>query len=106
MRQKTRNVLFFIICITLILGCILAIILGIYFGINKKNNIILVEMPHHIQATELYKKPQKIPKKIYQTYNFTTIPEEMKEASDSWINMNPDYEYYYYTDKDCREFFI
>ena len=28
----------------------------------------------------------------------------MKEVSDNWRDMNPDYEYYYYTDKDCRGF--
>ena len=106
MRQKTRNVLFTIICIALILGCILAIILGLYFGIKKKSDVTFVEMPHHIQATlsESYKKSQKIPKKIYQTYSTNMIPEEMKEVSDNWRDMNPDYEYYYYIDKDCREF--
>ena len=104
MRQKTRNVLFTIVCIALILGCILAIILGLYFGIKKKSDITFVEMPHHIQATDSDEKSQKIPKKIYQTYITNRIPEEMKEVSDNWRDMNPDYEYYYYTDKDCREF--
>ena len=63
MRQKTRNVLFTIVCIALILGCILAIILGLYFGIKKKSDITFVEMPHHVQATLSDKKSQKIPKK-------------------------------------------
>jgi len=47
---------------------------------------------------------QKIPKVIYQTMKTNIVPNDMKDAINSWININPEYEHYFYNDEMCRNF--
>lgn len=54
--------------------------------------------PHLLQL-------QKIPYIIHQSHNKNKIPIKMKEAIDSVISMNPEYEHRYY-DEDARRKFI
>lgn len=44
-----------------------------------------------------------IPKRIYQTWKTTIVPEVWKEAQNSVRSMNPDYEYVFLTDADNRK---
>lgn len=47
---------------------------------------------------------QKIPRIIYQTMKTSQVPINMKTATNTWINLNPEYQYLFYTDEMCREF--
>ena len=47
---------------------------------------------------------QKIPFKIHQTYFTSTLNTNMYQACMTIRNMNPEYDYYFYDDNDCREY--
>jgi inositol phosphorylceramide mannosyltransferase catalytic subunit len=44
-----------------------------------------------------------IPYKIHQTFKTNVIPETMYQAANSYITMNPHYDYYFYTDEDIQD---
>ena len=50
--------------------------------------------------------PQKIPRIIHQTHTRNEIPDNMQEAMETIISLNPEYEYRYYSDEDCRDFIL
>ena len=45
-----------------------------------------------------------IPKKIFQTFETTLLPEGMSKACLSWKIKNPEWEYYFFDKKDRVEF--
>jgi alpha 1,6-mannosyltransferase len=47
-----------------------------------------------------------IPKKIWQTYRteYSELPDYAKEAAETWINKNPEWEYNYLSDSDVLDF--
>lgn len=47
-----------------------------------------------------------IPKKIWQTYKdpYESLPDYIKETTETWKNLNPDYEYEYMDDTQARKF--
>jgi hypothetical protein len=45
---------------------------------------------------------QKIPRVIFQTWKSSTLPAAMYWAARSWADLNPEYEYRFYDDEDCR----
>lgn len=45
----------------------------------------------------------KIPKIIHQSFGSKVIPECLVSAAYAWLNLNPDYEYRYYDNGDCRK---
>ena len=47
---------------------------------------------------------QKIPKIIWQTIKTNRVPVLIKHYADSWIGLNPEYEYRFYNDNDIFEF--
>ena len=49
-----------------------------------------------------------IPKIIWQTYKepYSRLPYYAKEASQSWVSMNPEYKYYYMDDTKAAEFVL
>jgi mannosyltransferase OCH1-like enzyme len=47
---------------------------------------------------------QKIPRVIYQTFKTNDVPKGMYESINSWKNLNPEYEHYFYTDNECEDF--
>ncbi len=47
---------------------------------------------------------QKIPKIIWQTMKANRVPAFMKSYADSWINLNPEYEYRFHDDNDIINF--
>lgn len=47
---------------------------------------------------------QKIPKIIWQTMKTNEVPVFMKSYADSWIELNPEYEYGFYDDDDIINF--
>lgn len=46
----------------------------------------------------------KIPKIMHQTFETALLPTALKSAVDTWINLNPDYEHRYFSDRDRRQF--
>lgn len=46
----------------------------------------------------------KIPKIIHQTYETVVLPHCITQCMDTWLSLNPEYEYKYYTTEDCRDF--
>lgn len=46
----------------------------------------------------------KIPKIIHQIFQTRLLPEYIVKATLSWLDRNPDYDYYYYDDRDQRKF--
>jgi|GEM_PF-1658550 len=47
---------------------------------------------------------QKIPKIIWQTINTNRVPDYIKSYADSWIGLNPEYEYRFFDDNDIITF--
>jgi mannosyltransferase OCH1-like enzyme len=47
---------------------------------------------------------QIVPLNIFQTMKSDTLSEGMYNARKTWIYMNPEYNYHYYTDEDARNF--
>lgn len=47
---------------------------------------------------------QKIPLKIHQTYFTTTLNTNIYQACMTIRHMNPEYDYYFYDDEDCKEY--
>jgi len=49
-------------------------------------------------------KYKYIPKKIFQTGGSCEVTKGMYDAVHTWIDKNPDWEYYFFDDKACRDF--
>jgi hypothetical protein len=47
---------------------------------------------------------QKIPKIIWQTISTNRVPSIIKKYSDSWIDLNPEYEYRFFDNEDIIDF--
>jgi len=43
-----------------------------------------------------------IPYRIYQTFKTNEVPEDMYKAVKSYIDLNPEYDYYFYDDQDIE----
>jgi len=75
----------------------------IFLEVNSDNKYYFTTTS--VNLKELYPQEQKIPKKIFQTGPTNNIKSKLHYNSIlSFIDLNPDYEYYYYNDKDGREF--
>jgi len=64
----------------------------------------LVTIPKIIAPRVQVNVSQKIPRIIWQTMKSNLVPPLMKEYADSWINLNPEYEYRFLDDEDIVEF--
>ena len=63
-----------------------------------------VTVPKKIKPRRDSQYVQKIPKIIWQTMNTNRLPIFMKNYTDSWINLNPEYEYRFFDDDDIITF--
>ena len=63
-----------------------------------------VTIPKKLDARTDPKYVQKIPKIIWQTMNTNHLPIFMKSYTDTWINLNPEYEYRFFDDNDIIDF--
>ncbi len=61
-------------------------------------------IPKVLPPRDLIEYKQKIPKIIWQTMKTNTVPLFMKSYADSWINLNPEYEYRFFDDNDIIGF--
>ena len=66
------------------------------------------ELPKYLSPRdknpENNKEYKYIPKKIFQTYKNNKVSPGMYDAVHTWIDKNPDWEYHFYDDNDCRYF--
>jgi mannosyltransferase OCH1-like enzyme len=61
-------------------------------------------IPKVLPARKIMEYEQKIPKIIWQTMKTNEVPVFMKSYADSWINLNPEYEYRFCDDNDIIDF--
>lgn len=61
------------------------------------------QSPPQYVPNNIIGRKQKIPYRISQTNENLILP-GMAKAIRSWIDLNPEYEYHYYTTEDCRVF--
>lgn len=61
-------------------------------------------IPKMLPARDWISYEQKIPKIIWQTMKTNKVPVFIKSYADSWIEMNPEYEYRFYDDNDIIDF--
>ena len=59
-------------------------------------------LPKQVAAKEEPLHAQRIPYTLFQTFKNTDVPEGMRRAALSWIENNPEYEYRFHDDDDCR----
>ena len=64
----------------------------------------LAIIPKLLPPRHLVEYEQKIPKIIWQTMKTNEVPVFMKSYADSWINLNPEYEYRFCDDNDIIDF--
>ena len=66
------------------------------------------ELPKHLPPRDTNSSNQKsykyIPKKIFHTWGTNQVTPGMYDAVHTWIDKNPDWEYYFFDDKACRDF--
>jgi hypothetical protein len=60
----------------------------------------------HIKPRENSQYLQKIPKKIFQTWKTNDVQTPMYNAMNNIINMNPEYEYFFFNNEECRKFIV
>ncbi len=63
-----------------------------------------VTIPKKLDPRTSPKCVQKIPKIIWQTMNTNRLPILLKSYIDTWINLNPEYEYRFFDDTDILDF--
>lgn len=64
----------------------------------------LVIIPKHIAPRELANANQRIPRIIWQTMKTNQVPAVLKSYADTWINLNPEYEYRFSDNDDILNF--
>lgn len=61
-------------------------------------------IPKALPPRDSMEYKQRIPKIIWQTMKTNEVPVFMKSYADSWINLNPEYEYRFCDDNDIADF--
>lgn len=59
---------------------------------------------HHIPRKVNVETKQLIPLKIFQTWKSKELPEKMYEVVNKIVELNPEYDYYFFDDDDCRKY--
>jgi mannosyltransferase OCH1-like enzyme len=74
--------------------------------ISQPESRILYTMPFHIERTssEAPRAISGVPLTIYQSWQSNQIPTKMRETIYSLLEMNPEFDYYLYSDDACRKF--
>lgn len=65
---------------------------------------LIIDVEDNIFLEEEKLKDKKIPRVIYQTFKSKELTKGMYDAVSTWINLNPEYEHYFYDDENCIEF--
>lgn len=72
-------------------------------------SIPMKEIPSYIASRDknlISKSYKSIPKKIFKTWRTNKVGSEMYNAIYTWIDLNPDWEFYFFDDSACREFIV
>ena len=72
---------------------------------NSENNCKIINYLTNINLDGVIYEEQKIPKKLYQTSfnnNYNSLLHY--NAVQTFLELNPEYEYYFFDDNDCRKF--
>jgi len=66
----------------------------------------LFDMPHHIErkSADAPRVVSNVPLTIYQTWHTNKVPSKMRESIYSLLEMNPEFDYYLYSDEACEKF--
>ena len=89
---------------------LLFIMVSLFYLYNKKlkesfiNNT--VQIPYTVLPKEHAFVHQNIPRVIYQTYKSNSINKDLNKNVESWINLNPSYQYEFYDDERIRQFLL
>lgn len=67
-------------------------------------NMSDIRIPFFTPAHQKSKTNQKIPLKIYQTWKNNTVSPDIAETIEELKRMNPEYEYYFFSDQDCKDY--
>ena len=59
------------------------------------------EIPKQLERNT---KTRIIPYKIHQTFKTNMVPHDMYQAANSWVTLNPTYDYYFYDDSDIKNY--
>lgn len=70
---------------------------------NKSNQIYI---PFYTPSIFQGKNKHKIPLKIFQTWKTNTVSSDIADTIEELKRMNPEYEYYFFSDQDCKDYFI
>ena len=94
--------------ISIILLIIITVALLYIYNKNLKERFVnaTVEIPYTVLPKEHNFVNQYIPRVIYQTYKSNTINKELYKNIESWINLNPSYQYEFYDDERIRHFLL
>lgn len=65
---------------------------------------LLIDVEFELENSLNILLEQKIPRIIYQTFSFYDVPQGMGDAITSWINLNTDYEHYFFDNEDSIAF--
>lgn len=93
--------------IKIIFICVLVVILlyTLYANSLPKPNLELVDMPFHIERqNKEIDSVSGLPLTLYQSWGTNKVSLKMREAIYSILDMNPELEYYLYSDQKCLEF--
>jgi hypothetical protein len=64
----------------------------------------LVRIPFYSAPTIPPNSECKIPRKIYQTWKTDTVTQDVADTIEELKQMNPEYEYYFFSDKECKDY--
>jgi mannosyltransferase OCH1-like enzyme len=65
---------------------------------------LLIDVEYDFETKIDHKSLQKIPKVIYQTFEEYDVPKGMYSSVQSWKDLNPEYEHYFFNEKDRIDF--
>lgn len=64
----------------------------------------LVIIPKYVAPREQVNVNQRVPRIIWQTMKTNRVPAVLKSYADTWINLNPEYEYRFFDNDDILNF--
>lgn len=95
------NNILLIILLLILLYIFIRLVTYIYRQIRARQFAMI---PLYLPARSSATTPQLIPRVIYQTMKDSKVPISMQQAAATWVRLNPEYEYRFYTDDMCRDF--
>jgi len=88
-----------------ILICIILVYIRITYNIEPESRE-LFEIPFHIErkSSDAPRAISGVPLTIYESWHTNQVPGKMRETIYSVLEMNPEFDYYLYSDEACEKF--